>query len=305
MTNAVVLCTRQSSTRLPGKALAPIAGKTVLQHLYERYETCRRVDRIVVATSSDPSDDPIERLCRVKGYPCHRGSMENVVSRMNGALLAFAPDATAVFRGLGDMLLVDTGLLDWRFGLLHQRGADVLWCGLQDDPLPVYGARESPWSRKAWDAIARESTGDDKEHAGQWLYKNLHEFRVSYTEMLDEGYYRRYRLELDAPDDLVFFRALFDRLHKGPGTPATLDALRWLDENPEVAAINRAVETRTLTAWDFSERGATWVCPNCGARPLRTSTVRRGALWTECPRCGASRPFVERGLYRTSGSAAW
>jgi predicted RNA-binding Zn-ribbon protein involved in translation (DUF1610 family) len=166
---------------------------------------------------------------------------------------------------------------------------------LQDDPLPVYGARESPWSRKAWDAIARESTGDDKEHAGQWLYKNLHEFRVSYTEMLDEGYYRRYRLELDAPDDLVFFRALFDRL--------TLDALRWLDENPEVAAINRAVETRTLTAWDFSERGATWVCPNCGARPLRTSTVRRGALWTECPRCGASRPFVERGLYRTSGSA--
>jgi spore coat polysaccharide biosynthesis protein SpsF len=282
-----------SSERLPGKALVTIGDRTALQHLVERYRACRSVDKVIVATSVDSSDDPIERVCHVIDVSCYRGSLDNVVRRMHGALIAHAPDADYVFRGLGDMLLFDTGLLDWRFDLLARRGADVLWCGQPDDPMPVYGSRESPWSRKAWGAITKRSTGEDLEHAGQWLYSHLPEFRVLYTEMLQDEYYRPYRFELDTPQDLEFFRQVFGALYSGPGTPSTLDVLRWLEQHPDVARLNIDVREKTLTRVDWRERGVCWKCPNCGAQVMHARVVRRKKLVTECPRCGAKRVFVE------------
>jgi spore coat polysaccharide biosynthesis protein SpsF len=301
--NVVILCARMASTRLPGKALAALGGKTVLHHLVDRYRTCRRVERVIVATTRDESDDPIARLCGVIGVPCYRGSINNVVGRMNDALMHHAPAATAVFRGLGDMPLFDTGLLDWRFELLARRKADVIWCGLPDDPFPVYGSRESPWSRSAWDQIVRFSKADELEHAGQCLYRNLARYRVVYTEMLPEEYYRPYRFELDTPDDLALFREIFNALHTGPGTPSTLDALRWLDAHPEAAALNAGVEIKTLTVVDWEKRrGSLWRCSECGAHPLQADTVRavrgsdgrtRRKLVTVCPGCGVERDFYE------------
>ena len=291
--NVVILCARMSSSRLPGKALVAVGDRTVLQHLIERYRSCSRVNRVVVATSVDSSDDPIERVCRAIDAPCYRGSLNNVVQRMDKALMSMAPDADYVFRGLGDMLLFDTGLLDWRFDLIARRGADVLWCGQPDDQMPVYGSRESPWSRKAWNAIVKRSDGCDLEHAGQWLYSHLSEFRVLYTEMLRDEYYRPYRLELDTPRDLEFFRAVFSALYSGPGTPSTLDVLRWLEQHPDVARLNISVKEKTLTKIDWRKRGVAWTCPECGAQVMHTSVIRRKKLVTECPRCGAERVFVE------------
>jgi len=301
--NVVILCARMASTRLPGKALVALEGKTVLHHLMDRYRTCQRVDRVIVATTRDGSDDPIARLCAQVHVPCHRGSVNDVVGRMNDALMHHAPAATAVFRGLGDMPLFDTGLLDWRFDLLARRKADVIWCGLPDDPFPVYGSRESPWSRSAWDQIVRFSKGAEREHAGQCLYSNLARYRVVYTEVLPDEYYRPYRFELDTPDDLAFFREVFKALHTGPGTPATLDALRWLDEHPEMAVLNADVELKTLTRvdWEKRKRGWLWKCNECGAHPLLVDTLqdrgrdkhgtRRQRLEMTCPACGSKDYF--------------
>lgn len=294
--NVVILCARMSSSRLPGKALVSVCGKPILQRIVERYQSSHRVDRVVVATSSERSDHPIQALCARMGVPCYAGSLTNVVRRMDNALKIYAPDARYVFRGLGDMPLVDIDLLDWRFDLLERRHADVVWVGFKGEPLPVYGSRESPWSRAAWDAIAERSAGSDLEHAGQWLYSNLSQFHVVYVEGPLAEYYRPYRLELDTPDDLRFFRAVYDHWHTSPGLPdepPTLDVLRWLDANPHIAAINADVETKTLTAVNWRARGIAWACPECGAEPMITGVIRRGKLMTRCPSCGAERPFCE------------
>ena len=300
--NVVIICYRMEASRLPGKPLAVIEGETLLQHVVERYGTSSRVDSVLVAIPSGEADDGLARLCKHLGVPCHRGSNEDVVSRMNGAILKYAPEATAVFRGLGDMPLVDIPLLDWRFDLLARHGADVLWCGQADDLWPVYGSRESPWSRKAWDGIFKNSIGLEREHVGQWLYSNLARFAVVHTEMLSDEYYRPYRLELDSAADLAFFRAIFDALYKGPGTPTTLEALRWLDEHPEVAALNSSIPTKTLTQVEWEKRrGSMWRCDECGSFPLHADvvkTVHRGdktfrRLETKCPRCNKVRKFYE------------
>ena len=53
---------RMSSQRCPGKTLHPVGGRPLLRYLLERLSRCRNLDRIVVATSTDPTDAPLFRL---------------------------------------------------------------------------------------------------------------------------------------------------------------------------------------------------------------------------------------------------
>lgn len=290
--NTIILCARQQSTRLPGKALIKIAGKPILQHIVERYQASTRIDKIIVA--SPRADARIAALCDQVGVDWHGGSENDVVKRMDGALRQYAPSTDYVFRGLGDMPLFDVSLLDWRLDLLRRRDADVVWCGLKGEPWPVYGSRESPWSRRAWDAIVENSEGSDREHAGQWLYNRMRQFRVIYTEGPLDEYYDSVRFELDTSIDLEFFNRIYNALHEGPGTPTTLVVLRWLRTRPDVARINAGVEEKTLTRIGWHKmRGTAWACEVCGAEPMQTGFIKRGKLMTECRGCGAERAFVE------------
>ena len=59
-----------SSTRLPGKVMAELAGAPMIARQIERLRRAKRIDRIVLATSADPSDDPlaacVEALTRLE-----------------------------------------------------------------------------------------------------------------------------------------------------------------------------------------------------------------------------------------------
>lgn len=76
----VVLC-RYSSSRLPGKILKEIQGKPLLAYIIERLQTVINSGEFVIATSVEPSDDPIADYCKVQGWACYRGSLENVARR--------------------------------------------------------------------------------------------------------------------------------------------------------------------------------------------------------------------------------
>ena len=69
----VVVCARDSSTRLPGKATLTLVGKTMLQHVVERYQSCDRVDKVIVAAPR--GEGHIKELCEHLSYPCHLGPL--------------------------------------------------------------------------------------------------------------------------------------------------------------------------------------------------------------------------------------
>src|SRR5712692_7728740 len=54
---------RVSSSRLPAKVLQPILGKPMLVRQLERLRRCKKVDKLIVATSDDSTDLPIVDLC--------------------------------------------------------------------------------------------------------------------------------------------------------------------------------------------------------------------------------------------------
>mgnify|MGYP001373838092 CR=1 FL=1 len=80
MTGIIVLC-RYNSSRLPGKILKEINGKTILSYIHERLSMINLNLEITIATSNLDSDDIIEDYCLKKKYKYFRGSLSNVSKR--------------------------------------------------------------------------------------------------------------------------------------------------------------------------------------------------------------------------------
>jgi spore coat polysaccharide biosynthesis protein SpsF (cytidylyltransferase family) len=97
---------RMSSSRLPGKTLREMAGTSMLELMQERLHEGNTRVRHVIATSIDPSDDPIEDLCEALEVPCVRGSLDNVLDRYVRAIDEFNP-AVAI-RLTGDNPILDS-----------------------------------------------------------------------------------------------------------------------------------------------------------------------------------------------------
>ncbi len=72
---------RMSSSRLPGKILADIAGQPMLQRVFIRTSRAATVIQTLFATTTDPSDDPVAEYCDFSGIPFTRGSLFDVLDR--------------------------------------------------------------------------------------------------------------------------------------------------------------------------------------------------------------------------------
>jgi len=110
MNVVAVLQARMGSTRLPGKVLMDLAGRPMLSQLLHRLKRARRVDDIVIATTTDPRDDALVELAKREDVRWFRGSEQDVLSRIRGA--AEDAGADAVVRLTGDCPLMDPAVVD-------------------------------------------------------------------------------------------------------------------------------------------------------------------------------------------------
>jgi len=105
-----IIQARMSSSRLPGKVLLDIAGKPMLQHVVERARRAKMVDGLLVATTTDASDDFLAQYCREQAISCYRGSLQDVLDRFYQAAREFNPQL--VIRLTADCPLLDPDLVD-------------------------------------------------------------------------------------------------------------------------------------------------------------------------------------------------
>lgn len=101
---------RMASTRLPGKVLLDIGGEPMLVRVVERARRARTLDGIIVATTTEASDDAIADLCQARGYPCYRGSLQDVLDRFYQAALSFGVDV--IVRVTADCPVIDGTIID-------------------------------------------------------------------------------------------------------------------------------------------------------------------------------------------------
>ncbi len=245
---------RMGSTRLPGKVLATVGeSRTILGLLLERLARSERLDRVVVATTDDPGDDPVEALVRHAGGHVFRGSRDDVLDRYWRA--ARAHEADAVVRITADCPFMDPAIVDavvdrWegsqrRLDYVANRFPVNRWPDGTGVELIGAAALERTW---------REAVTDpEREHVTQYIRKHPELFEMGTIERRDDR--SALRLTVDHPCDLDLIRAIWSRLFPDHGSHFGLErVLEVLDREPELAALNAHISpseglVRSEEAW--------------------------------------------------------
>ncbi len=197
----VIQC-RMASTRLPGKALADIHGKPLLERVLQRSKRIEGVDQVWLATSKSPENDPLEELCKQLGFPCFRGGEEDVIGRF--AQVAKKTQATTILRLTGDNPLLDS----WAIGALLQKHQSEKADYSCLTGLPV-GASCDIFSASAL-LQTHEAVDGNKmaDHLDLYILENQESFKVQQVQISPPM--SKLRLTIDHPQDLQNIRQLFD-----------------------------------------------------------------------------------------------
>jgi spore coat polysaccharide biosynthesis protein SpsF len=230
-----ILQARSTSSRLPGKVLAPLAGAPMIVRQIERVRRARRIDRLVLATSDEPSDDALAAVVVGAGVAVHRGPLADVLARFVGALDAFGP-ADHVVRLTGDCPLTDPALIDAVIDKVVSQGADY---GSNTPPHRTYPKgldAEAMTSAALRDAAARATTPEEREHVTWGLHHQRPElYRMSFvSQAAEEG---DVRWTVDTADDYAFAAAVYQTLY--PPNPAfsSEDIRDFVRSRPDLARL--------------------------------------------------------------------
>jgi len=227
-----ILQARLSSTRLPGKVLLPVLGQPMILRQIERVRRAARIDRLVVATSTDPSDDPLAAVLTGAGVAVHRGSLDDVLGRFIGALDATPADH--VVRLTGDCPLIDPGLIDATIALCLERGADYAQNRLIDKGYPKGQDVEVITAEALRRAAAQASTPEEHEHVTWGVWNQPDRYRIVRLEPpVDEGHVR---WTVDRPDDYAFVCAVYDALYASRPAFTSDDIRQLVKSRPDLAA---------------------------------------------------------------------
>ena len=236
-----IIQARMGSSRLPGKVLKPLLTRPLLWWGVTRVRACQRVDEVVVATTTLPSDDVIADYCQQEGFPCFRGSEEDVLDRYYQAALCF--QANQVVRVTSDCPLIEPTIIDaMTLRFQENAGLDYLSNTITPRTFPR-GLDAEVFSMKA---LARAWQEDDnsawREHVTPFLYRHPETFALDV--FVNDTDYSGMRWTVDTAEDLAFVQQIYD--YFGHGAFSWRDALAALETHPEWLLINEHVQQKQV-----------------------------------------------------------
>jgi spore coat polysaccharide biosynthesis protein SpsF len=235
----VIVQARTGSSRLPRKVLLPLANRPLLQRMLERVLAAKTPSAVVVATTHDRVDDPIEMLAQKAGVECFRGHPTDLLDRHYRAGLACRADV--VVKIPSDCPLIDPAVIDRVIGhyIAHADGLDFV-SNLQPGTYPD-GNDVELIPLEALKTAWREATEDhQREHTTPFIWERPDRFRIRHVAWetgLD--YSSTHRWTIDYPEDYCFLAAVYDALWTEARPIFSLqDVLMLLEARPDIAALN-------------------------------------------------------------------
>jgi len=209
VTIGAIVQARMSSRRYPGKVLHEIDGKPVLQYLLERLDQSQSISHVIVATSTDTSDDPVEDFCRTRNISFHRGPLNNVAGRFVEVLDRYPFDGFV--RLSADSPLLDQRLVDEAVAW-YKKGAYELVTNVFPRTFPKGQSVEVIKGSvfKAYYPSMR--TVDELEHVTPYFYNHSHQFTI-YNLATDEAL-GNIQMSVDTPEDMNRFERIIKGMRK-------------------------------------------------------------------------------------------
>jgi spore coat polysaccharide biosynthesis protein SpsF len=205
--NLLIIQARMGSTRLPGKVLMDINGKSILENLIDRVSLAKTINAIVVATTTNKEDDAIENFCKEKKINFSRGSDWDVLDRFYKAALPFKPDN--IIRITSDCPLHSHKVVDFVVREYVSTGKNYFSNSNNEPDFLEDGFDTEVFSFKALKTAWKEAKLlSEREHVTPYI-KNSGKFTCGWKQYNKEY---NYKLSVDSPDDLKAVQTIFSEL---------------------------------------------------------------------------------------------
>jgi spore coat polysaccharide biosynthesis protein SpsF len=267
-----IIQARMASSRLAGKVLLDIGGEPMLVRVIERTRRATLVDEVVVATTTDPSDDLVSDLCQARGYPHYRGSVHDVLDRYYQA--AKDSSSQVIVRITADCPVIDPQVIDriieefWG-STITQNGSGENLTTWPAQPAYDFAANRlpPPWGRtypigldtevctfNGLDLAWKEATlPHQREHVMPFFYEQPDRFRILLVN--HEVDFGALRWTVDTPEDLDLMQQIYAKFN-GRDDFSWLEILDLIKRHPELGEINAQVSAKDYRAVDARREGA-------------------------------------------------
>ncbi|SHH83247.1 cytidylyltransferase domain-containing protein [Clostridium grantii] len=238
-----IIQARMGSTRLSGKVMKKLFGKTILQHVIERVSQSELIDNIVIATTNLEKDDKIVEEAKKCDVQYFRGSEDDVLSRYYYA--AKENNSDIIVRITSDCPLIDPNIIDEIIEFYKTQNYDIVTNAGADLLQRTYprGLDTEVFSFKMLEeAFNCANEKYQREHVTPYIYENRNE--IYYYKNKDN--FSNYRLTLDTKEDFELITNIYENLYKGEHDFYLDEIVQLFNEKPELTKINEHVEQKKI-----------------------------------------------------------
>ncbi len=219
---------------MPGKALKDLFGKTVLQHIVERVNATKGIDKVVIAMTDQTYDDPLEKYVKDLGVEYFRGSENDVLDRFYQCAKKYNPEI--VVRVTADDPLKDPEVIEKALNcLVEDKNLDYCSNTLvpsYPEGLDIEAFRFSAL-KTAWEKAQLPS---EREHVTPFIWKNPGLFNL--TNIKFDRDLSHWRWTLDKENDYELIYKIYEALYQPGKIFSYIDAIKLVEKNIHWLSIN-------------------------------------------------------------------
>ena len=234
-----VVQTRTGSTRLKGKTLKKICGIPMILLMLERLSNSKLIDKIVVATTTNPNDDELYNLIKDNDYEVFRGSEMDCLDRHFQVGKKFHADY--ICKITSDDPLIDPVLTDKIIAFFLQNSEKFDYVSNVHPPTFPDGLDVEIVKMESLENAWKNTTEqNDREHTTTFIWSNPSKFKIgNYENKSTKNLFLSERWTVDYPEDFEFVRTVYEELYKKNKIFSTEDILDLLERKPEIRSINK------------------------------------------------------------------
>ncbi|SHN67083.1 spore coat polysaccharide biosynthesis protein SpsF [Paenibacillus sp. ov031] len=241
MKTVVIIQARMGSTRLPGKVMKKLFGKTILQHVTDRISSIGDINEIVIATTESSLDDIIVDEAKAIGINVFRGSENDVLDRYYRAALTCK--AETIIRITSDCPLIDSNIVSSMISQFNNKDYDYVSNtinrtfprGLDAEIFSIQALEE---------AFLNASSPSFREHVTPYIYNNKTEFKI--YDYLNDIDYSKYRWTLDTVEDWKLIESIYCYLYESKQIYDWKNIISLMECKPELHKINCHIEQKKV-----------------------------------------------------------
>ena len=234
MKNLAIIQARLSSSRLPGKVLKKVLGKPIILYQLERVLKSKLINKVIIATSIEKSDDDLCKLCLKNNIDFYRGSLNDVLSRFYNTYKQFGPSEN-IIRLTGDCPLIDPKIIDKV--ILKHLNSNFDYTSNTIQPSWPDGFDVEVINSKILEVVNKNAkTPYDREHVTSYIYKNKQTFKLQ--NISNSRDWSKIRLTLDFKEDFELIKKIISELYPKNANFKTNDIFKFLNKNADLSNLN-------------------------------------------------------------------